>query len=182
MGNSAPLLGGHGGAPRRADRQRLRRAVIAEFARILEAVQCAVGTQQELSAQDSDALSDAAMGLLEIYTYRSFGHTGRWAGVSHWKAQKQQDSFATLVTQMDRVSAGPQGCSRGRTLGSKQDPANIPANSLPLEECQPQHLGDSHGSVSCSEWLAGYGSSGSCLALMIQLRSKASVRCRTGLS
>ena len=104
MGNRKQLSGGHGGAPRWVVRQRLRRAVIAEFASILEAVQCAVGTQQELSAQDPDALSDAAMGLLGVHTYRSFGHTGRWAGVSHWKAQKQQRPFATLVTQMDRVS------------------------------------------------------------------------------
>jgi adenylate cyclase len=38
-------------------------AVIAEFAGVLEVVQCALATQQELSALDPGALSDAATGF-----------------------------------------------------------------------------------------------------------------------
>ena len=57
--------------------------------------------------------------------WKRLDRAGAGNGVSHWKAQKQQDSFATLVTHMDRVSTWPQGCSRGRILESKQDPPNI---------------------------------------------------------
>ena len=43
-------------------------AVIAQFAGVRRAVQCAVETQQELSARDPGALSDAAMAFLGTET------------------------------------------------------------------------------------------------------------------
>ena len=52
-------------------------AVIAEFARVLEVVQCAVEAQQELSAQDPGALSDAALETLGKFSYTSLGRLGR---------------------------------------------------------------------------------------------------------
>ena len=70
------------------------------------------------------------------------------------KGSKQQYPFATLVTHMDRVSTRGNLYRITPFPGLERVATNISANILALQECQPQHLGDSHGSGSCSEWLA----------------------------
>lgn len=54
--------------------------------------------------------------------------------MSHWKAQKQQDSFATLVTHMDRVSTMGNLYRMSLFPGLEQVATNIAANILLLEE------------------------------------------------
>ena len=85
-------------------------------------------------------LGKAAQARLGIMPRPSLDRIGRQVRITERKGQKQHHPFATQVTHMDRVSTQPQGCSRGRTLGSKQDPPNNSANILVLEEPLPAGL------------------------------------------
>ena len=65
-----------------------------------------------------------------------------------------------------------QGVHEEQAVSNESFPGSerVATNISPLQECQAPDLGGSHGSVSCSEWLARTGSSNSSLAGFACLR------------